>query len=191
MNFKNFFSLAKGFVVAGLIGLMTALTPLVAFGQNGGSNPMVSDFLKIYNFTADKMVQLAEAMPADAYDWRPSQEVRSVKEALLHTASANYFFSSQLGATLPEGLNPQVMEKADMSKEEVISSLNESIKFVQDALQNMNPDDMNTQVNLMGSEYNKRQLVFILGDHVAEHLGQLIAYARSNGVAPPWSQGQQ
>lgn len=190
MHANKSFKLARNCAVAGLIGLITALTPHLALGQNGGSNPMISDFLKIYNFTADKMVQLADAMPSDAYDWRPSQEVRSVKEVLLHTASANYFFSSQLGGTIPDGINPQAMEKADMSKQEIIGALSESIKFVESTLQNITPDDMNAQVKLMGSEYNKRQLVFIIGDHVAEHLGQLIAYARSNGVTPPWSQGQ-
>jgi uncharacterized damage-inducible protein DinB len=166
--------------------------PVLVSAQNGGSDDAtVSDFLNIYNFTAGKVAQLAEAMPEDKFDWRPAEGIRSVKESVLHTASANYFFGSQLGATVPEGINPQQMEKTDMSKEEAITALKESLSFIQDALKNMKPEQMDEDLKLMGNNYSKRQVMFIIGDHVAEHLGQLIAYARMNGVAPPWSQPPQ
>ena len=39
-----------------------------------------------------------------------------------------------------------------------------------------------------GQKYSKRSVMFIAMGHVSEHMGQMIAYARSNDIAPPWSQ---
>ena len=179
-------------LLAAFAGLMIAMVPNTAVAQNGGSetDAMVSDFLNIYNFTADKVVQLGNAIPVEKYSWRPAEGIRSVKESMMHVASANYFFGSMLGAKMPEGMNPQTLEKKEMSKEEAIKILNESIAFARDAVKNMDPSKMDDTVSFAGNEFNKRQVIFIIGDHVAEHLGQLIAYARSNGVVPPWSQTQ-
>lgn len=119
-----------------------------------------------------------------------AEGIRSVKESILHVAAGNYFFGSQLGAAVPKGVDPQNMENSDMSKEEAIAALNTSVEYVKNALNKMDAEAMEATITLMGNEMTKRQAVFFLGDHAAEHLGQLIAYARMNGVAPPWSQEQ-
>ena len=164
--------------------------PNIAAAQNGSSdsNAMVTDFLKIYDTAAGKVVQLGEAMPYEKYSWRPDEGIRSVKESMMHVASANYFFGSQLGAAMPDGINPQALEQQEMSKEEAVKILKESLDFARTAVKNFPAAQMDDTVSLFGNEFTKRQIIFLIGDHVAEHLGQLIAYARSNGVVPPWSQ---
>lgn len=93
-----------------------------------------------------------------------------------------------IGAEIPEGVDPQSLEKSEMSKEEAIAALKESVAYVQNFLDTMTEEELNTKIDFFGNEITKRQVMFILGDHAAEHLGQLIAYARMNGVVPPWSQ---
>ncbi|MDR8393941.1 DinB family protein [Aliifodinibius sp. S!AR15-10] len=156
--------------------------------QNQQQSNVVEDFLNIYNMTSDKASQLADAIPADKFSWRPAEGIRSVQESVLHMAGANYFFSSMMGATIPEGIDPRSFEKTEMSKEEVISTLKKSVAFVQEAVTNMPEKEFDIKIDMFGNEVRKRQVMFLLGDHAAEHLGQLIAYARMNGVAPPWSQ---
>lgn len=158
-----------------------------AMAQETKGSAWVQDFLKVYGFTAEKAASLAEAIPAEKYDWRPAEGVRSVKESILHIASANYFFATLLGTAIPEGIDPRNLEKTVDSKEKAISTLKASVAHVQGAITNMKEAAHNEEVDFFGNKMTRRQVVMIVGDHVAEHLGQLIAYARMNGITPPWS----
>lgn len=137
----------------------------------------------------DKLVQLAEAMPQEKFSWAPSKDVRTFSEVLMHVASANYFFPSLVGIK-SETMIDQEMTKKVTSKEKIIPMLKASFDFLQKAV-NETPDaDFNKMVKMFGQDASTRS-VFLLGvSHSHEHLGQAIAYVRSNGVAPPWSQGQ-
>lgn len=174
--------------------LIRVILPLVlmmiisATAQEKKQSAFVEDFLKIYGGTADKAASLAEAISADKYDWRPAEGVRSVKEVILHIAGANYFFASLLGTPIPEGLNPREFEKTVDSKEKAISTLRASVAHAKAAIANMKEETYNEEVDFFGNKMTRRQVLFVVGDHAAEHLGQLIAYARMNGVTPPWSQ---
>lgn len=168
--------------------LLLSCTFFSATAQDSMSGAVVTDFLNVYNTTTDKAAQLADAIPVEKYDWRPAKGIRSVRESVLHLASGNYFFGSMLGVAVPEGIDPRSMEQSGMSKEEAISALKESVAYIQDALNGMQEDELDAKVDFFGNEITKRQAIYILGDHAAEHLGQLIAYARMNEVVPPWSQ---
>lgn len=174
--------------------VLLSLLLLLAYSFNGvqaqdtSTEDVVTDFLNVYQTTTGKMVQLAGAIPMDTYDWRPAEGIRSVREAILHVASGNYYFGSMLGFESPEGVDPRTLEQSGMNKDEAIATLEESVAYVKSGIQNMSAADFETKIDFFGNEVTKRQAVFVLGDHAAEHLGQLIAYARSNGVAPPWSQ---
>jgi len=156
--------------------------------HNAKGSALVDDFFKVHGFTSDKVAQLAEAIPAEKYDWRPGEGVRSVKECILHLTSANYYMSSLLGSPIPEGIDTRDLEKSDITKEETISAYKKSVEHIQNAIKNLKSADFDTEVEFFGMKGTKRQVIFIAGDHVAEHLGQLIAYARVNGIVPPWSQ---
>lgn len=183
-NSRNSISLR---VIAVSLVLIVAGT----FTNAKAQDAVVSDFLNVYSTSTDKIAQLADAMPEDSYDWRPQEGVRSVREAVLHVTAGNYFFASMLGMQLPEGVNPQTMEQSGMSKSEAITAMKESVMFIKKELPGMSSDELETKIDFFGNEVTKRQAMFVLGDHAAEHLGQLIAYARMNGVTPPWSQSSQ
>lgn len=137
--------------------------------------------------TNEKILSLAEAFSEEQYGWRPAEGIRSVKDTLLHTAAANYGIGSMLGATMPEGLDPWGLEKAIETKAEAIKTLRESIEFATAAIQHSSEEDLATTINLFGNPATKMTAALIIGEHANEHLGQLIAYARSTGVVPPWS----
>lgn len=173
----------SGFVLFMLITLIA--TPVHA--QNSSSDAVVADFLNVYNTTTGKAEQLAGAFTVDSYSWRPAEGIRSVRESILHLASGNYFFGSMMGISPPEGVDVRSLEKSELGKDETIAALKKSVTYINEGLKNIPADDFETKIDFFGNEITKRQAMFILGDHAAEHLGQLIAYARSNGVTPPWS----
>ena len=144
-------------------------------------------FLSSYDAATDKVVQLAGAFSQEQYDWRPAEGVRSVSEAMMHVASANFFFASMLGAKTPEGINPQELESKVKSKEEASKMLKMSIEHARKAIEKTSVAALEEEIDLFGSKAPKMRLVILIGDHANEHLGQLIAYARSTGVVPPWS----
>ena len=160
-------------------------------GYDAGNVGFQSDFLKVFDTAADKINGLAAAVPAEKYDWRPAEGVRSVKESLMHIAGASYFFASRLGSAMPEGMNPRELEKTVKTKEEAQKVLKQSFEHVRAAVEGVAADDLDTEITIFGSmNGSKRTVVLIVGDHMAEHLGQMIAYARMNGITPPWSQSQ-
>jgi len=134
----------------------------------------------------EQIVSLANAFSEDQYDWRPAEGIRSVGESILHTAQANYFLASILGITPPEDVDMMGMEKIK-GKENVLAAFNKSFAFILEKIDEIKPDSYGEEVDLAGNKFNKLSAMMIVLEHSGEHKGQLIAYARSIGVVPPWS----
>jgi len=132
----------------------------------------------------ERIVSLAEAMPQDKYTWRPAEGVRSVSELNAHIAGANFGLASTFGASAPEGAVPgnDVTDKAAIT-----AALTASFAHLKGAIQGVSASSADEKVNLFGQEMTTRQALWTLTEHLSEHLGQGIAYARVNGVVPPWN----
>ncbi|MFX0557380.1 DinB family protein [Maribacter sp. CXY002] len=133
-----------------------------------------------------QVIQLAEAFSEDQYSWRPSEGVNSVGEALLHVAGANYFLASKLGFPPPEDVDMMTIGKIT-GKDNIIAALKKSNEFVLDKITMIEDEKLNDEVDFGFAKMNKLSGLLIIMEHNGEHKGQLIAYARSNGVVPPWS----
>jgi hypothetical protein len=114
--------------------------------------------------------------------------VRSVAEAYMHLAGAGYFLSAALGQPVPEGLPaaPDQLETLT-AKEQVVAVLKDSLAHGRKAV--VGSGDLDRKVPIFGGERTARTVVLLIAAHLEEHLGQSIAYARVNGVVPPWSAG--
>ncbi|HVS04224.1 MAG TPA: DinB family protein [Thermoanaerobaculia bacterium] len=147
--------------------------------------------------TGGRLADLAGAIPADKYSWRPGEGVRSVSEVLMHVVGANHGLPLMLGAApsgaLAEGGMQEVRgemmrwEEEVTAKDEVIAKLKESFDYAVGAVRAMPEGSLDETVDFFGPR-SRRSTVLILLTHAHEHLGQSIAYARSLGVVPPWSQ---
>ena len=133
-------------------------------------------------------MDLANAFSEEGFEWRPAEGIRSVKEVVSHAAAGNYFLSTKLGADLPEGIDPFALEKTIASKAEALAVFESSLTFIREVVASLPEEDLETKLDFFGNEVNKLFIVLQWSDHTNEHLGQLIAYARSSGVVPPWSQ---
>lgn len=176
-----------------LIGVLLASGLILsAFGdhhkQGEGTTMFQEVFLKTYSGETDKLISLAEAFSAEGFEWRPAEGIRSVREATLHVASANYFLIGKLGGKVPEGLNPKTFEKEITNQAQAIATLKQSITIAKATVKGLAEAQLSETVNLFGKESPKMEVALVLNGHASEHLGQLIAYARSSGVVPPWSQ---
>ena len=134
-----------------------------------------------------ELVSLAEAMPAEKYSWRPGEGVRSVGEVYMHVASANYFFPTFWEVKPPAGVDPRGLEKMGGDKAKVVAALKDSFAHLRHAIDGLGDADLGKPVTFFGHPVTVAGVVMVAVSHAHEHLGQSIAYARSNGVVPPWS----
>jgi uncharacterized damage-inducible protein DinB len=146
-----------------------------------------AEYLAEVGDVGKKLVDLAEKMPADKYSWRPAAGVRSVGEVYVHVVAANSTLPSFLGAPRMEGVSRE-SEKTVTGKDQIVALLKKSIDNVKAAVGRVNDADLEKRVKTFGDrEMTERQVLFRILNHMHEHLGQSIAYARSNGVTPPWT----
>ena len=141
-----------------------------------------------------KIVALAKAIPADKYSWRPGTGVRSVSEVLMHIVGEWYFFGPMSVASkapadfLKTGQKPQErlaeLEKVT-GKADVLAALDKSWAYNKQQLKEADVSKMTGKYKPWGVSLVDAMLGMTGDQH--EHLGQLIAYARSVGVKPPWS----
>ena len=142
----------------------------------------------------DKFIGLAGAFDESQYDWRPMEGVRSVREVLgLAVAEANMFptgWGFQPGPGATGNWNTEMPRAGALGKAEMLEQLETSFDYLIGVVRGM--DDgarMATGRNWTGKSAPMHANIALAMTDMHEHLGQLIAYARSNEVVPPWSQG--
>ncbi len=151
-----------------------------------------ADLLALHAEAEQKVEDLAAAMPADKYSWRPGEGVRSVGEVYMHIAGANYYVLKLAGLQTPAGTGAsEDMNKDANDKAKVAAALKQSAAFLRQTFANTPDSDLDKRVKLFGQDMSMRGVFMLLVGHVQEHLGQSIAYARMNGIVPPWTAAEQ
>jgi uncharacterized damage-inducible protein DinB len=154
--------------------------------------PAAADLLLPFHDLREHVLALAEAVPEEKYSWRPGPGVRSFQEVFLHIALANRLLL-RIGAGMePDALRKLIdensaAEKAPATKAQVLEQLRKSFEQVQQTLENARPGNLAHDADFFGTATTERGVLAVLDTHIAEHLGQAIAYARMNGIVPPWS----
>lgn len=154
----------------------------------------IREFLGQMDYVESKLTQLAEAMPEDSYNWRPTEGVRSVGEVYIHTAFGNYLWITLAGGKVSEEVgfvpDPSKIHEWDTQttdKKKIIEIMKNSFSAIKDFAKELTEDDMEKEVEFFGNKTSLRNFLVSGIGHLHEHLGQSIAYARMNGVTPPWS----
>jgi len=178
--------------------LLSVALPLFAAAQvNPYKNPApgVSGYrgevLAEVTIQEDKLLRLAEAIPADKYTWRPAADVRSFAEVFLHIAAANYNLPKLFGTPPPAGFDFRGLEKSTTDKAKIVATLKESFTHSKKAIMSVPDADLEKSFDWFGGKNTERGALLFMTRHTAEHLGQAIAYARMIGIVPPWTEDQQ
>jgi DinB superfamily len=176
---------------AALAAALFALTlPLAAQKREG----LMGDLIKDVTDVQTKIEGLAKALPATAYDWRPTKGVRSAGEVLMHVAADNYFMPAAMAIAAPaatgitsEYKTAAAFEKRPMTRDQIIAELDKSFAFLKTSMAGVPDAKLDAPLEVFGQKTTSRSVWLSTATHLHEHLGQLIAYARSNNVTPPWS----
>ena len=143
-----------------------------------------------------KYLGLADVLSGH-FDWRPAEGVRSVGEVFGHVAGANFAIPGMADVPLPPSMQRgsmqevmQAMGELERSgdRDRIIEALEHSFMHLRHGIADISDAEMEERTTMFGQNVTKRQVLLLVVNHMHEHLGQAIAYARTNGVAPPWSE---
>ena len=173
--------------------LLVLLTSVALAGPASGQ--LMPDMHRDVSDVQKKFHDLAMAIPESAYAWRPPG-ARSIGEVLLHIASDNYFIPAAMGKPIPAatGISPtdfktlEAFEKRTLTKAQIIAELDASYAHLHDAMKLTTEGNLGENIKFFGQDWSRQRAMISTVTHMHEHLGQMIAYARSNNVTPPWSQ---
>ncbi len=165
-----------------------------ARAQSGG---LMADLMNDVTQVQRKLAALSKAMPENTWSWRPSEGVRSVGEVVQHVAADNYLIPAFVGAAPPAATGIVASDYATVQKyenrkatpAEAIDAMAASFEHLHAAMSATSEAQLGEELTVFGQKMTRQQLWVLATTHLHEHLGQMIAYARSNGVVPPWSRG--
>jgi uncharacterized damage-inducible protein DinB len=150
-----------------------------------------AEFLAEVGYYEERFTRLAEAVPAEKYSWRPAEGVRSIGEVYAHIVAANYGIARALGSPPPPGFDPKAVNATANDKAKTVQDLKDSFAHFRQAILALSDADSDKPLKLFGRQTTQRGAFVMITGHTGEHLGQSIAYARMNGVVPPWTEPAQ
>ena len=147
-----------------------------------------TSFIADLDVMKGKFVGLAEAFPPDKYSWRPMEGVRSVAEVLVLAATEGYaFVPTAFGGKAGASREELAALRMTTDKAKIIEALNKGFAHAKAELEAADPAQMTGKRAVMGQQRSAIDAAFMIGGDLHEQLGQLIAYARTNKIVPPWS----
>jgi uncharacterized damage-inducible protein DinB len=170
------------------LSLTVAVAALAATANAQDTRTLLrSELLSHFNTSIGKVIALAEAMPRERFDWRPEGDAMTVARVYAHIARYNYYYpQSSLGSALPSGIRLDTLE-AMRDKAQIVQLLKQSADHVRRTVSELPAAQLEASTTLYGRSVPQWAVLLQLVAHMNEHLGQSIAYARSNNIVPPWS----
>ena len=106
----------------------------------------------------------------------------------MHVAIENFSLLSVTGRPMPADFEAEGMEKTITNKPEVIAWLKRSLEAVKNARAAIKPGDLQRHVKVNGRDATVNGIYLRIIIHDNQHMSQSVAYARMNGIVPPWSE---
>ena len=155
--------------------------------RQGTTASIRAELLGQFDASMSKVIALAGAMPSTAYAWKPEPAAMPVGQVYGHIARYNFYYpASAMGIAAPSGIGLDTLE-AMRDRTQLVQVLRRSADHVRTSIAGMSNEELERPTTLYGRTVPRWAVLLQLVTHMNEHLGQSIAYARSNSVVPPWS----
>ncbi len=149
-----------------------------------GEVPMAATLKKVWDQGKEYFMEFASAMPEDKFTFKPTEEVFSYSEQLLHVAGANYWFFAAIKGEKPS--KPEEEFKAEgKSPADVIKVVEESFAYAEGAFTELTDESAAVEVSMGRSKQAVWKIILFGAEHITHHRGQMVVYLRLNGIKPP------
>ena len=168
-------------VFCGVVAALAGAAPSVC--AQGASPTVVKELVATWQRAATDLIDVAEAMPEEKYAYKPTPEIATFRDQLVHVAGIAQRFIDSAKGTKSE---PEHPHKA-MTKAEVIGLLKQTLQTGQETLGSLTDAQLLEQVKFPFGDRMVTRFTFWLGPlyQVRNHHGQLVVYLRMNGIVPP------
>jgi uncharacterized damage-inducible protein DinB len=167
-----------------LVALLAPVVTRAADAPTGIRGEMIANMMDAGN----KIQEIAGALPDGKFNWKPSKDVRSAGQVFQHVIASNYLFPALIGKTPPMSMDEIMkMDSQTMEPAKVRQMLKESYAWATAAITELPDSELEAEMDFFGNKMTKRAGLLLLCSHSHEHLGQSIAYLRSNNITPPWT----
>lgn len=150
-------------------------------------NDFIKDYLERLENSRKYLIRVAEMMPEEKYDFKATPESLTFAENLLHIGYAiDWHSQSLLGGRKSRDWNTDITFKvANKSKKEMIATIDKTLDDTINLIEQFDTTQLPDELDYFGLNRTKRQIFFLLADHITHHRGQLLVYLRLNGLVPP------
>lgn len=159
---------------------------LLSLGATAQTNAVTSGLQNLLSHSQGHMQALCETFTQEQLDWRPAAGIRSSGEVMTHAIATNYYVAMKLGFAPPADVDLMNLE-AIRNKADILVALKNSASFLNEKAALIESGTFGEEIDLGFMRQTRIGALMLLLEHNAEHKGQLIAYARANGVVPSWS----
>ena len=176
----------------GLMAVGILLGGLPGMGRDPEPPRTVADSINyMWKMVEQEFTDLAEAVPENHWSFRPTQgafqHARTFAEQVKHVACGNEAWAKQLrGEEPPQGCDSGGPNPAK-TKAEILAYLHDSFAMMDREISATNADNLLSAVKGPYAGADRLEAVTAALWHVSDHYGQLVEYARMNGVVPPAS----
>lgn len=163
------------------------VAPAVVAAQEAPAKPLgpAKEVLNSWNNIGRKLVTMAEDWPEEKYDYRPTPEVRTFAEQLLHVVGSSYLF---IDTARGKEMGPEDLSREKFrTKAEIVAVLKKSVEEGAALIQAAGDEGMSKPIKFPFGGGQRSQYGFWMAqvEHAGEHYGNLVVYYRLNGVVPP------
>ena len=145
-----------------------------------------ADVIKEWERAKAYTKEYLDIMPESGYALKPTPEMRSFAEQMLHLTDANYAFASAASGEKSPIAQGASEKTTDKSKANVTKLVMDGYDFVISSIKKMQPAQMNDSLKMFGRfEMTKAVAITKAFEHQTHHRGQTTVYIRLAGVKPP------
>jgi uncharacterized damage-inducible protein DinB len=179
------------------LAVCTSVVAAVASARAEDPKGFRADLIGQVEYVQKQILDLENAIPDAKMTWRPNKDVRSISEVYSHVAFSTYMLLQFAGVKLPDGItittpgDATKWETASTDKKVIRDQLMKSFEFAKSSIAGMSDASLENMVDFFGQKMTVRSVLLVLLSHMHEHLGQSIAYARMEGIEPPWTAAQK
>jgi uncharacterized damage-inducible protein DinB len=144
-------------------------------------------YRNVWQRASDYMLEVAEAMPANKYNFKPLEGSMTFHEQLTHVVGNLSFLTSRITGERPDFFKSKKPE--ELSKEEMIVVVGEALKYVRLLVEEADDQMLRENIEFRGEKMTKENIFYLMRDHASHHRGQAILYLRMNGIEAPMYRG--
>lgn len=170
-----------------LIFALIMLVPVVTSPLFAQQDDFIKDYLERLENSRTYLLLVAETMPEDKYAFKATPESLSFEENLMHIAWAMDWHSQTLlgGREARDWHTDTSLKVDDKSKEEMMATMDKTFDETIKLISEFEVTKLKDELDYLGLNRTKRQILLLLADHITHHRGQMIVSLRLNGLAPP------